>query len=162
MTGLMTGGVIVLSWEIGAGLRLPGKRALGSREITSCRRRLLKIVSLLRLIVSLLSSLFLVAVLNLVFGGVAVVKVRFSGSLSARSAIPNLVDTGQPPLSLSAPPLLLVFPSTTTKLQSSNVRFSLFSSWFLPFLVQAVPGILDLPFACFIGALPCFCLFFLF
>jgi hypothetical protein len=54
------------------------------------------------------------------------VEVRLRGSLSARSAIHNRVSRE----SLSLParplfsPLLLVFPSTTTKLQSRNVIMS--------------------------------------
>jgi hypothetical protein len=151
MTGLMTGAVIVLSWEIGVGLRLSGKNFLPAEVVEDCKFITAYFIVVLGI---------LVAVLNLVFGGVSVVEVRFRGSLSARSAIGYLVDS-QPPVSLSAPQRHLVFPSTTTKLQSSNVRFSLFSSCFLPFLVQAVPGALDLPFACFIDALLCCCLFFL-
>jgi hypothetical protein len=54
------------------------------------------------------------------------VEVRLRGSLSARSPIPNRVSRES--LSLPARPLFSplfhVFPSTTTKLQSSNVIMS--------------------------------------
>jgi hypothetical protein len=64
-----------------------------------------------------------VVIFQVVFEVSLLVEVRLRGSLSARSAIPNLVfwESLSLPARTQFSPLLLVFPSTTTKLQSSNV-----------------------------------------
>jgi hypothetical protein len=84
-----------------------------------------------------------------------VVDVRLRGSLSARSAVPNRLPLFSP--------LLLVFllqQPNSKEVTSLGVEYAfiilLISSRFPPFLVYAVPKVLDLAFLCFVDAVPYF------